>query len=294
MSRGFWLWLVAILITLAFARYQRVTGPTQPFAGATTVGGAAIRYTIDRAHPGPGDHPVRVRAEDAAVTGEVAWRPHGQRGGWRMTPMQREGGELIARLPNQPWGGKLDFRVRLAREGRTVVLPESGNLVVRFRGEVPLWVVVPHVFAMFFAMLFSTRAGLEAFRSPARLRGLATWTVVTFFLAGFVFGPLMTWYAFGMWWTGFPVGNDPTDNKTTVAMIGWLLALIFIRRGRADRAWAVTAALVMLLVFAIPHSIAAGARPPDPADAPLWGETAPGGQAALPADTAAGDAGAAR
>jgi hypothetical protein len=270
MSRGFWLWIAALLITLASARYQRMTGPTQPYDGTATLGPAAVTYSLERTHAGPGDHVLRVTAADPAVQGVVAWRPHATREPWTEVPMRREGETLTAALPHQPVAGKLDFRVRLERAGESIVIPADRNLRVRFRNPVPMPVLLPHILAMFLAMLLSTRAGLEAFQPKPRLRGLAMATIVTFIFAGFIFGPLMTWFAFGEWWGGWPIGNDPTDNKTTVALVAWLLALVFIRRGRAARAWAVTAALVMIGVFAIPHSMAAGERPPDPADAPTW------------------------
>jgi hypothetical protein len=268
MSRGFWLWLVALLVTVLSARYQRTTGPTVPFTGKATLGPTAVAYSLERTHAGAGDQVLRIQTADASIGGAVAWRHHGTEGPWTTVPLQRAGIVLIAALPHQPPAGKLDYRVRLERDGQTVVIPADHNLRLRFRNDVPLPVLVPHIIAMFLAMMLSTRAGLEAFRRRPSLKRLAIATLIVFFIAGFVFGPLMTRFAFGEWWGGWPFGNDPTDTKTELALVGWLLATVFILRGKAARAWAVTAALLMILVFAIPHSTEPGERPNT--DTPTW------------------------
>ena len=118
-----------------------------------------------------------------------------------------------------------------------------------------MWILIPHVIIMFSAMLFSTRAGLEFFNSGPNLKKLASWTVGLLFLGGLLLGPAVQWYAFNAWWTGWPFGTDLTDNKTAVALAGWLVALMAIHRKRHGRAWALGASLVLLLVYLIPHSM---------------------------------------
>jgi hypothetical protein len=65
----------------------------------------------------------------------------------------------------------------------------------------------------------------------------------------------MQLYAFGELWTGWPFGQDLTDNKTLVAFIFWLIALIRLWRNREHRGWALVAAIVMLIIYFIPHSV---------------------------------------
>ena len=49
--------------------------------------------------------------------------------------------------------------------------------------------------------------------------------------------------------------NDLTDNKTFVAFIGWVIALIRIRRNPRARVSAIVAAVILLAIFLIPHSL---------------------------------------
>lgn len=118
-----------------------------------------------------------------------------------------------------------------------------------------MWLLIPHVFFMFFAMLLSTRTGLEFFHTGPHLKKLALWTVCLLFVGGLLLGPAVQWYAFGAWWTGWPFGTDLTDNKTAVALLGWILALWAIHRKRHERTWALAASLALLIVYLIPHSL---------------------------------------
>jgi hypothetical protein len=62
-------------------------------------------------------------------------------------------------------------------------------------------------------------------------------------------------FAFGALWTGFPFGYDLTDNKTLIAFIGWIIAIIAGRNGRPARGWVLAAAILLLIIFLIPHSL---------------------------------------
>jgi hypothetical protein len=104
-------------------------------------------------------------------------------------------------------------------------------------------------------MLFSTRAGLAALDRKSNPRKLALWAAALLFIGGFILGPLVQHFGFGPYWTGFPLGFDLTDNKTFIAMIGWIIALIAGRKGKPARGWVLAAALLLLVVYSIPHSL---------------------------------------
>jgi hypothetical protein len=108
---------------------------------------------------------------------------------------------------------------------------------------------------MFAAMLLATRTGLEVFAAQPSLGKLLNWTLVSLFVGGFVLGPLATYHAFDLLWTGWPVGNDITDNKTLIAFVVWVIAWVTFLRAKNPKPWIFAAAVVMLIVFLIPHSI---------------------------------------
>jgi hypothetical protein len=67
-----------------------------------------------------------------------------------------------------------------------------------------------------------------------------------------ILGPVVQKFAFGEFWTGIPWGFDLTDNKTLIAMVAWGIALW---KGRKSKYWIIFAAVVLLAVYLIPHSM---------------------------------------
>lgn len=255
MSRSISLWIFAFIITAAAAIYQRVTGPTYPYSGTAVVGGKTIKYKMERSHGGPTDCPVNIRTDDPIIHGTLGWKRLNTEDQWSTAEMSYHDGILTAPLPHQPPAGKLEYRVVLSHGIQQATLPREGSMVIRFKGDVPLWVLIPHVLMMFCGMLFSTRAGLEIFRFDRNLKPLMNWTLIFLCVGGFFLGPLMQWFAFGAFWTGWPIGADLTDNKTAVAVIAWAVAAIMLKRSRYPERWALGAAFITMAVFMIPHSV---------------------------------------
>jgi hypothetical protein len=299
------IWILAVVITVTVAVYQRRVGPTRPLRGVAMVAGEAFPYRFHRSHPAPASYKVEFpssmptlgdmlrgkRSEtgvpvlDPAIRGILMQRRYNTGDPWAFTAMRREGTKLVGEIPVQPPGGKVAYRVHLFRaEGAAanessggdwamrsltaedvpagaVAVPAAGPVVLRFKGHVPLAIIIPHVLLMFLGMLWSNRAGLEALRRSADPTRLARGALDLLAVGGFVFGPLMQWFAFGRLWTGIPFGWDLTDNKTLFAVLGWLAAWILVRRARKRgdtsraRLWVVAAALVTLVIFSIPHSV---------------------------------------
>ncbi len=255
LATGTALWLLAFVITIFSAAYQRRTGPTYPLDGKADFGGASIDYELLRSHGGPGDQPVEIITPDTSVSGVVVFKRYKTDDAWTRIPMHRRGEKLVAALPHQPPAGKLEYHVELQKGDDALIIPDDENVVTRFKGAVPAWVLVPHILFMFLSMLFSARAGLQALRKEAPVKKLMLTTMLFLFIGGFILGPLVQKFAFGAYWTGFPFGMDLTDNKTLIAMIAWILAWFLIKRRPQMRLAVLGASIVMFIIFMIPHSM---------------------------------------
>lgn len=249
------LWALALLITLASAVYQRQTGPTYPIDGELDVGGATVAYSLTRTHGGPGDQEVVLTAADPAVNGTVTWRRYTSSDPWTTEPLGRRDDRLVAVLPHQPPAGKIEYRLTLFRGEAERPLPATGLVVTRFKGAVPHWALMPHILFMFAAMLVSNFAGLEALRPTGKTRRVALVTFGLLTMGGMIFGPIVQKFAFGAFWTGVPFGWDLTDNKTLIAFIFWAVAVWAGRGRREARWWVFAAAVMMLVIFLVPHSM---------------------------------------
>ncbi len=254
------LWAVAIVLTLASAVWQRTTGPTYPRDVDLSLAGATIEGELLRSQSVSAPLPVVLGAPDTAVVGEVLWRRFPVDEPWRRVPLEREGDRLVAELPAQPAAGKVEYSLVLRRIGDdrpedVAAVPDDGAVVARFKGDVPPWVLAPHILLMFLGMLWSNRTALEALAGGPRRARMALTTLLLLAVGGLVLGPIVQKYAFGAFWTGWPLGEDLTDNKLAVAVLAWVWASWRKGDGRWARATAVIAALVVLAVYMIPHSL---------------------------------------
>ncbi len=252
--RTFWFWFIAVLITLVSAAYQRVTGPSYPQLGKATVGGSEVRFRLPRSAETTADCEIAVRVS-APVEGYLEYRRHKTNDVPVRVPLVRRGEELTGSLPKQPAPGKLDYEVFLTADGTKVPLGKGRPTTVRFKDPVPAGLLIPHILVMFGGMLASTAAGLAALKRKRNPRRFVIAAVVLLFLGGVVLGSLVQKAAFGVYWSGFPLGKDMTDTKTLVSLLLWIAALIATRKGRTARAIVLAAWIVTLAVYFIPHSV---------------------------------------
>ncbi len=255
MKRTTLFWILALVVTVVSATYQRVTGPTYPLSGKVQLGDVRASYRLLRSQGGAEDAPVRVTVNDPGISGVLEWKRYKTADSWNALEMRRVGDSLEARLPHQPPAGKLEYRVILTKAEQRIILPEEGATVIRFKGDVPTAILIIHVIAMFGAMLLSTRTGLEFFNPNPRLKRLIYWTLGFLAFGGLVMGPIVQKYAFDAYWTGWPFGTDLTDNKTFAGLLGWVAAAVALRRGWNAKRWALGASIFLFVIYLIPHSV---------------------------------------
>lgn len=255
MTKRSFLWIIALIITLFTAYYQKKTGPTYPVSGEIKFNNEQINYTLYRSHGGSEDHKVEVAVKNSLVTGKILWKRYKTADEYTEVIMERSDSTLFGFLPHQPPAGKLQYLVQLSNNNETVGLNDNQAVIIRHKGAVPAWALVPHIIFIFLSLLFSARAGIEYFAKEKKLTLFVNLTFVTLILGGFIFGPIVQKFAFDAYWTGFPFGHDLTDNKVLIALIGWIAAYIFMKRSSKPELWVLIAAIVMMITFLIPHSV---------------------------------------
>ncbi len=249
------LWVLAFLITASVAVYQRLTGPTYPIKGEAELLGYEVKYKFNRSQDVGINHDVKIETQDSEISAVLKWKRFKTNDDWTKVQMIYSDGAFSAELPSQPPAGKLEYYVELEKKGESITLPKGKHVVIRFKGAVPAPILIIHVIAMFGAMFLSTRTGLDFFSNNPDVKVLTYLTISFLFVGGMILGPIIQKYAFDAYWTGFPFGHDLTDNKTAAALIFWLIALYMYRKTNKPHKWALTAAIVLLIVYLIPHSL---------------------------------------
>lgn len=246
-------WVFAVIISLSAMVYQRMTGPTYPKDYTVTLDGSEYKFELPRSHGGETDCPVELELPEP-FHGNIVYRKFPTDQPWKTLPLIRKDGMLSTSLPHQPPAGKLEYHLQLSAGDRVVNLGDSENVVIRFKGAVPSWALIPHVLLMVLTVIWSTATILFALASMPVYKRYVGMTLVFLILGGFIMGPVVQKFSFGAYWTGWPLGDDLTDNKTMFALIAFLLAW-FLRNKSYGRWLAVGASVVMLVVYLIPHSM---------------------------------------
>ncbi len=250
------LWIIALIITVTLAIYQKRTGPTYPVSGHININGTIIDYTFERSHGGPGDQEVSIYVEgNRDVEAYLVFKRFKVKEKWTEIKMRKIGKNLTAFLPHQPPAGKIEYYVKVKVGDKFYSLPAK-SVVTRFKGGVPIYILLPHIIFMFVSILIAVRIGLALiFKEP--YKNLMLICTGTLFVGGLILGPVVQKFAFGQLWTGIPFGWDLTDNKTLIAFLFWLIAIAFTRREYSKRSVVATgiAVTVMFLIYLIPHSV---------------------------------------
>lgn len=252
--KTFLYWLLAIIITLTAAVYQRMTGPTYEKKIAFIHNGVEQNIELIRSYSTNSPAPVILEINDGDISGNIYYKKYPSNDDFIKVELVHVNNTLEGVLPNQPPAGKLEYYIELLDANSMENILTSEHVIIRYKGDVPSYVLIPHIFLMFFAMLFSNLTGLLALGKRERYRFYTMFTTILLFIGGMILGPVVQKFAFGELWTGVPFGWDLTDNKTLIAFIFWLIAVV--GNWKKERPYlSLIAAIVLLLVYSIPHSM---------------------------------------
>jgi hypothetical protein len=269
--KKFLFWFLAFLITITAAIYQRATGPTYPKKLQVSVNHVDYKLKLVRSLGLDEDPLVKLNVNDPTISAKIYFRRYLSKDEFqsadfkfRSKPidsfvmnkffgMTKDEG-FYAAVPQQPAAGKIEYYFEITDQAETKTYLKETPVVIRFKGGVPAYILLPHILFMFVAMLFSNLSGiLAAFKVPA-FRKYSMWTFVCLTIGGMFLGPLVQLHAFGELWTGIPFGWDLTDNKTLIAFVFWVLAVVMNRK-KERPFYTILAAVVLLLIYSIPHSM---------------------------------------
>ena len=269
--KKFILWSLAFVITIAAAIYQRHTGPTYPKEKSVTLNGNQYELKLVRSLALDERPEVKLGITDTTIKAKIYFKRYmsdeqyqSADFNYKVYPVDSylmnkvfkitEEKGFFAEVPQQPAAGKIQYYFELTDSRGTETYFMEAPVVIRFKGGVPTYILIPHILCMFLAMLFSTLAGLMAVIKYPLYKKYAIWTLLLFTVGGMVLGPIVQYDAFGDLWTGIPFGWDLTDNKTLIAFLFWALA-VTMNRKKERPLYTILAAVILLIVFSIPHSL---------------------------------------
>lgn len=262
--KQFLLWTLAVILMISAVIYQRSTGPTYPVKGKLSYQGKEFKYKLLRSHETTEGASIELPKIDSDTYQATLHYKRYQTMD-SVTPVAfsvNAENKFTAQLPVQPAAGKMEYYVTGTLDGTAFRIPEDGenSIVLRYKDPVPNGILIPHIFFMFFAVLFGLRAGLSAITDVKTMRRWVYVALTGMTIGGMFLGPMVQKHAFGEYWTGFPYGGDFTDNKTLIMWFVWVLALAIIGFKPKKNEWVsrivvLVATLVMTITYLIPHSM---------------------------------------
>jgi hypothetical protein len=272
--------VIAVLMTLLVIVSARYFGPNRSYVVEAAGMGIGLSHKAPRGHSGEGPAELDLKVdlkgiEESGLQVELVGQVKNSQGFERFSPVrvepEPEGSMLVYtfEVPHKAPTTRYYYRfeARIQKGDPLVLQRDDGNpMMVKFKGNVPAWVVITHILAMFGGFFLLIWSALYAFR-PAFGKGdakpaarLGLWAWITMFLGGLPIGFLMNYYAFDVFWEAFPFGKDVTDNKTQIALLLWGISVLalYIGKGKKAGLLAIGTALVVLAIFLIPHSAQIG------------------------------------
>jgi hypothetical protein len=264
-------WILAVLITLSAAYYQRKTGPTYPKRVEIPVNGENVDLKLTRSiEIGSGSY-VKLGIKDSSITAKLYYKRFKTNDAYQTVDFDYQVKPIdsfimnkifkiyeergwFAQVPEQAAAGKLQYYFEVYDGSGRSVYSENEPIVIRYKGAVPSKVLTPHILFMFIAMLLSTLAGIMAIGKHKSYKKYGVFTLLFLLIGGMILGPFVQYYAFGEFWTGIPFGWDLTDNKTLIAVIFWIIA-VYANWKKSKPGLTILAAFMLLLIYSIPHSM---------------------------------------
>jgi len=193
-----------------------------------------------------------------------------------VVPLQRfEEGRYFGKIPAHGRGSLIKYYVEgRAGDDLAVQVPaeDTPRFEFYFKGTPNRYILISHVVIIFAALFFFILAGYFAYRALRERRAslhvprLGLTGTVLFFIASIPLGMIIGYQTYGKPWTGFPVGNDLTDNKSLVILLYWIAATFFYRGsalrkdpssdilpGRALPYVYIAGLIITAVLFLIPH-----------------------------------------
>ena len=251
--------VLAVIITISAAIYQRTTGPTYPRKIDVKIADNTYNFKLKRSQEigEPCNIDLNV-GDNKSITGTVFYKRYKIDESWTEANLESKIIEnnniLSAILPEQPEAGKLEYFIKLKDGSDIKFIEQKRPVVIRFKGAVPIYILAPHILFMFLAMLFASITAIFVIaKDNKNSRKYGFLTFYSLFIGGMILGPIVQKFAFSELWTGIPFGWDLTDNKTLIAITAWTIAAILNIKKHRPIAFLI-ATIVLYAIFTIPHS----------------------------------------
>ncbi|MCX7905368.1 MAG: hypothetical protein N2446_01535 [Elusimicrobiales bacterium] len=246
----------SLLFSVLLVFFQRKTGPTYPVKGSFDIYNDNIKYFFPRSCT------IKEQKCNAVIDSKVGdfyikYKRYKINEEFKIIRFSfvDSNKKFIANIPSDfPPAAKIEYNV-YAKIGENEFKINNKSVILRFKNKVDSWILIIHVIIMFGSLVLSLYMFFRVIFDKKYSSLLLYINWILLLIGGFVFGGLLQKQAFGLWWSGFPLGYDITDNKTLIVFLSWSVALLFSIRKKNVSKYIVFSSILMILSYLIPHSL---------------------------------------
>ncbi len=250
MKQAIILWLTSIIITFIIGYIQSTTSKNYPINGTVDISSGQISYSFDKIFHGKNNYKVLIVGDFKNQTGDLMWRDKVDTSRWNSVPLKFSDHKLIGEIPNHPPLSKVEFRIRLNDNGRTILLPKMQNAEIQFLGNVPPQIMQFYFITLFAGILLSIRTSLEIFSARPRIKMYTIFTLISFFSFTLMFSTVKKGCELGIiGGTKIVPPNEFFSNGPVMLLSVWILALILVFNSRKAKYFAVIASILTIIIF---------------------------------------------
>ena len=281
---NFWKVLIAILFTVLLLGHARKTTMVRSVHKVVEQSGISIDHHTVTKQAGEEIPLISARVKGASEVKLIYLiGDDGTPTTVSMNPVPGKEEIFEAAIPVHPKGVRAWYYIeasgQLNQNTITVTLPDMNApdfkpILLKFEGEVPVYIVILHVLCSFGAIFLAVLAVFAAWdcrRGKISIREsiiFPLWTFILLFIGFLPLGIAMNHYAFGGTWEAFPFGKDITDNKSQIILFFWLITLFLVNgtlfkkskendlvteRGYANMVF--ISFILTIAMYIIPHSL---------------------------------------
>ena len=244
-------WILAIIISAYLAVLQLIMGSTTPLKSEVNTGNEKIQINLIRSFTGNADCPVKFPVKDISISGYLLYRLKSDTINQKRIDLKREGDKLVCFLPKQPVSTEIEYEVYFVKNKSLFQVNEGKPTLLRFKGKVPVSLILYHSALIFTAILFSALTGFFAGFGIKSYKWMNYLTLISFTGLGLFVNPLIQKLSFDKIWSGIPDVWD-LNSKIMLAMVVWLFT-IAVSFWKTRRITSVLAAVLTVAIFMVPH-----------------------------------------
>jgi hypothetical protein len=244
--------LASFLISAIFLFFQRITGPTYPIRGSINTKDSLIKFKFLRSCTLGEDCKIIFNGK---IDGYILYKKYKVDEKYTKIDFNFDGKISYVNLKlNLPKASKIEYDVFVKKLNDYIKINDK-PIVLRFKGYVPSYILIPHIIFMYLFFFITTYIFLRINLTNQIDKKLFYISLSFLIFGGFIFGPFVQYYAFDVFWSGFPFGYDLTDNKTLLTLLVYFLPLHSMIKNKNIKMNFNIAYLLTTIVYLIPHSM---------------------------------------